>query len=393
MTMNKDIRAALEPLAGVANKLHDGDFLLTWDHGDRELKTLLALTDVLERLYQEGTPVPVFQSGLAVSIFRDHSTRTRFSFAGASNMLGLALQELDETKTQIAHGETVRETANMISFMTQVLGIRDDMYIHEGHKYMLEVAEALTEGHAEGVLMQRPAVINLQCDLDHPTQSMADLKHLTDRFGGWEGLRGKKLAMSWAHSPSYGKPLSVPQGIIGLMSRLGMDLVLAHPEGYGLLPDTLELAGHNAAASGGSFTITHSMAEAFEGADIVYPKSWAPFSVMEERTQILREGSGDPAPLQQLERRCLEQNAQHRDWECNQQLMARTRDGEALYMHCLPADITGVSCEAGEVTDEVFSKYRLDTYHEASHKPFVIAAMMLMTRTVDPAGALLELDV
>ena len=393
MTMNKDIRAALEPLAGVPNKLHDGDFLLTWDHGDRELKTLLALTGALERLYAEGTPVPVFQSGLAVSIFRDHSTRTRFSFAGASNMLGLALQELDETKTQIAHGETVRETANMISFMTQVLGIRDDMYIHEGHKYMLEVAEALTEGHAEGVLMQRPAVINLQCDLDHPTQSMADLKHLTDRFGGWEGLRGKKLAMSWAHSPSYGKPLSVPQGIIGLMSRLGMDLVLAHPEGYGLLPDTLELARNNAAASGGSFTITHSMAEAFEGADIVYPKSWAPFSVMEERTQILREGSGDPAPLQQLERRCLEQNAQHRDWECNQQLMARTRDGEALYMHCLPADITGVSCEAGEVTDEVFSKYRLDTYHEASHKPFVIAAMMLMTRAVDPAGALLELEV
>jgi knotted carbamoyltransferase YgeW len=331
----------------------------------------------------------VLDRGLAVSIFRDKSTRTRFSFAGAANMMGLALQELDETKTQVAHGETVRETANMISFLTQVIGIRDDIYIHEGHAYMKQVSAALDEGFSEGVLRQRPAVINLQCDLDHPTQSMADLMHLLGRFGGLAGLRGKKLAMTWAHSPSYGKPLSVPQGIIGLMTRLGLEVVLAHPPGYDLLPQTLELARRQAEESGGSFAQLDSMAAAFEGADVVYPKSWAPLAVMEERTRLLREGGGGEA-LGELERRCLEHNARHRDWECTGELMARTRGGEGLYMHCLPADITGVSCEAGEVTAEVFERHRLDTYHEASHKPFVIAAMMLICRRQDPARALLE---
>src|SRR5205823_2860619 len=135
----------------------------------------------------------------------------RFSFASAAAMLGLSLQELDEGKSQIAHGETVRETANMISFAAEAIGIRDDIFLGEGHKYMTEVAAAVEEGYKQGVLGQRPVVINLQCDLDHPTQAMADLMHLEQTFGSLDALRGKKIAMSWAYSPSYGKPLSVPQ--------------------------------------------------------------------------------------------------------------------------------------------------------------------------------------
>ena len=121
-------------------------------------------------------------------------------------------EELDESTSQIAHGETVRETAAMISFLTEVIGIRDDMFLGEGHKYMTQVSDALCEGSTKGVLLQRPAVVNLQCDLDHPTQSLADLRHLISTFGGVEALKGKKLAMTWAYSPSYGKPLSVPAG-------------------------------------------------------------------------------------------------------------------------------------------------------------------------------------
>jgi ornithine carbamoyltransferase len=170
------------------------------------------------------------------------------------------------------------------------------------------------------------------------------------------------------------------------MTRFGMDVVLAHPPGYELLDETTEIARNNAVQSRGGFTISHSMAEAFEGADIVYPKSWAPAAVMRQRTELLR--AGDRAGLEQLERDGLAENARHQDWECNEQMMARTRDGRALYMHCLPADITGVNCEHGEVSEVVFERYRLATYREASFKPFVIAAMILATRFESPAALL-----
>jgi knotted carbamoyltransferase YgeW len=274
----------------------------------------------------------------------------------------------------------------MISFATQVIGIRDDMYLGEGNRGMHEVASAVHEGFTEGVLHQRPALVNLQCDIDHPTQTMADLLALESHFGSLDALRGRKLAMTWAYSPSYGKPLSVPQGIIGLMTRLGMDVVLAHPDGYGLLPEVLQVAGSNAAASGGRFTTTDCMDDAFSDADVVYPKSWAPYRVMERRTELLK--AGDRGGLVDLERRCLESNARFRAWECTEDLMARTRDGKALYMHCLPADITGVSCEHGEVAASVFERYRLATYHEASYKPFVIAAMILLATLGEPLAAL-----
>lgn len=376
----------LESLSQLDFNMYNKDFLRTWDKSDDELMAVLNVADALEKLRKDNIDTRIFKSGLAVSQFRDNSTRTRFSFASAANLLGLAVQDLDEGKSQISHGETVRETANMISFLTDVIGIRDDMYIGRGHKYQKDVAEALDEGFQSGVLPQRPAVVNLQCDEDHPTQSMADLLHLANYFGGVEGLKGRKIAMTWAYSPSYGKPLSVPQGIITLMTRFGMEVSLAHPEGYDLMPHTMEIAKKNAEASGGKFTVCNSMEEAFEGADIVYPKSWAPFSIMEERTVLMN--NKDTEGLKELEKKCLANNAKYQNWECTEELMKKTADGEALYMHCLPADITGVSCKAGEVAASVFEKYRLDTYFEAGHKPYIIAAMIMLCRFRDPAAVL-----
>lgn len=366
--------------------LFQKDILLTWEHSPSALRKLLAIAGALKALYEENRDLRVFDSGLAVSQFRDNSTRTRFSFASAANLLGLTVQDLDEGKSQIAHGETVRETATMISFLTEAVGIRDDMYLGAGNAYMREVAAALDESHAEGVLHQRPALVNLQCDIDHPTQTMADLAFLKEHFGGLDQLRGKKIAMTWAYSPSYGKPLSVPQGIIGLMTQFGMNVTLAHPEGYNLMPECMEVAKNNAAANGGKFEVADSMEDAFSGADIVYPKSWAPFEVMGERTKLLR--AKDHAGLKELEKSCLAQNANFKDWECTEEKMKVTKEGKALYMHCLPADITGVSCEEGEVAESVFERYRLDTYREASFKPFVIAAMVLSGRFQDPARLL-----
>ncbi len=372
------------------NKMYMNDFLLTWEKTDGEIAATFAVADALRNLRERNISTRIFDSGLGVSLFRDNSTRTRFSFASACNLLGLAVQDLDEGKSQIAHGETVRETANMISFMADIIGIRDDMYIGKGNAYMREVANAVDEGYKDGNLEQRPTLVNLQCDIDHPTQSMADMLAIIHHFGGVENLKGKKLAMTWAYSPSYGKPLSVPQGIIGLMTRFGMEVALAHPKGYEVMPEVEAVAAANAAKTGGKFSKSNSMAEAFEGADIVYPKSWAPFAAMEKRTNLY--GEGDMDGIKKLEKELLAENANHKDWECTEDLMKKTQDGKALYMHCLPADITGVSCKEGEVCASVFDRYRLPLYKEAGFKPYIIAAMIFLSKMKDPATALRQLE-
>ncbi len=369
--------------------LYQDDFFLTWDKSQDEIMAIFAVADALRELRENNKSARIFDSGLGISLFRDNSTRTRFSFASACNLLGLEIQDLDEGQSQIAHGETVKETANMISFMADVIGIRDDMYIGKGHTYMKNVAEYVTEGFNDGVLEQRPTVVNLQCDIDHPTQTMADTLHMIHEFGGVENLRGKKVAMTWAYSPSYGKPLSVPQGVIGLMTRFGMDVVLAHPEGYEIMDEIEGVAKHNEETYGGKFTRVESMAEAFKDADIVYPKSWAPFSAMEKRTDLYAQG--DQAGINALEQELLAQNALHKDWACTEEMMSLTRGGKALYMHCLPADITGLSCAEGEVDESVFDRYRIPLYKEASYKPYVIAAMIFLQKIKNPGAKLEEL--
>lgn len=384
-----DYQEIIETLGRLDAHLSGTDFLLTWDKSQDELKQILYGAEALRYLHHHDISARCFDSGLAVSIFRDKSTRTRFAFSSAANLLGLGIQDLDEGKSQIAHGETVRETATMISFLTEVIGIRDDMYLGAGHAYMKAVAQALDDGFNAGVLNHRASVINLQCDVDHPTQTMADLLHLKSHFGSLENLRGKKIAMTWAYSPSYGKPLSVPQGIIGLMTRFGMDVWLAYPEGYHLIPDVIDVARRNAAQSGGALNVVDSMDEAFEHAEIVYPKSWAPYTVMERRTELLRKN--DSRGLKTLEEECLAQNVRFKGWECTGQKMKLTRDGEALYMHCLPADISNVSCKQGEVQETVFEKYRIATYKQAAFKPYIIASIIVNTRFHDPVGLLEEL--
>lgn len=379
----------IEKLNTLKSSLHGKDFLLTWEKTDDDLKVILQVASILKEMRQENISARVFDSGLAISNFRDKSTRTRFSFASAANLLGLAVQELDEEKSQISHGETVRETANMISFMSDFIGIRDDMFLGEGNKYMRQVGEALDEGFAKGVLPVRPGIVNLQCDMDHPTQSMADLLHLINEFGSLDALRGKKIVMSWAYSPSYGKPLSVPQGIIALMTRFGMNVELAYPEGYDLIPEIVDIARNNASMSGGCFNVSHSMADAMRDADIVYPKSWAPFHIMQQRTQLLM--NGDKNGLKELEQVCLANNAKYKNWEYNEGIRQLTKNSDALYMHCLPADISGESCKQGEVSKETFERYRIKTYQEAGFKPYIIAAMMLTNRFSDPAHLLLRL--
>jgi len=385
-----NIKKTIEEIKKLTTEnMYNNDFLLTWEKTDDEIAATFKVAEAIRMLREKNISTKIFDSGLAISLFRDNSTRTRFSFASAANLLGLEIQDLDEGKSQIAHGETVRETSNMISFMADIIGIRDDMYIGKGNKYMRDVSSYVKEGYEDGVLGQRPTLVNLQCDIDHPTQSMADMLHIINHFGGAENLKGKKIAMSWAYSPSYGKPLSVPQGIIGLMTRFGMDVTLAHPEGYEVMSEVEDVARKNAAANGGSFSKMNDMKEAFVDADIVYPKSWAPFKAMEKRTDLY--GQGDLDGIKKLEKELLEQNAKHTDWECTEEMMTLTKDEKALYMHCLPADITGLSCDKGEVEQTVFDRYRIPLYKEAGYKPYIIAAMIFLSKVKDPSIVLSNL--
>ena len=384
----KTMERLIEELKPLQSGLYGKDFLLTWERTEAELKAILKIAEGLKSLYESNCSTKVFQSGLAVSLFRDHSTRTRFSYASAANLLGLTVQDLDEGKSQIAHGETVRETANMISFLTEAIGIRDDMYLGAGNAYMQEVAESLILGKQMGCSTNaRWWSTSSAIWIIPPNQWRT--QHLVQTYGSLENLKGKKIAMTWAYSPSYGKPLSVPQGIISLMTRFGMEVTLAHPEGYDLVPECMKNASEFASTSGGSFSVSNSMEEAFADADIVYPKSWAPYKVMETRTELLR--NKDHKGLEDLEQKCLAQNAKFTGWECTESLMKTTRDGKALYMHCLPADISSVSCEKGEVEASVFDRYRTPTYIQAGYKPYIIAAMIFAAKFDNPAALFQDL--
>ena len=219
--------------------------------------------------------------------------------------------------------------------------------------------------------------MNLQCDIDHPTQAMADALHLIHEFGGIENLKGKKVAMTWAYSPSYGKPLSVPQGIVGLMTRLGMDVVLAHPEGYEIMPEVEEVAKkmqQNLVET----LLKRIVWQKHSKMRMLFIQKLGTFAAMEKRTELY--GNGDQAGIDQLEQNYFLKIKSTKDWECTEELMKTTKDGKALYMHCLPADITGVSCEEGEVEASVFDRYRVELYKEASYKPYVIAAMIFLSK-------------
>ena len=161
-------------------------------------------------------------------------------------------------------------------------------------------------------------------------------------------------------------------------------------EGYDVFPEVEEIARKNCEKYGSKFHKTNSMEEAFKDADIVYPKSWAPFKAMEKRSELYVKG--DQKGIDELEKQLLAQNAEHKDWTCSEEMMKLTKDGKALYLHCLPADISGLSCPEGEVDNSVFDRYLVPLYKQASYKPYIIAAMIFLAQVKDPVNALMDLD-
>lgn len=359
--------------ADTLSGLNGRNMLLTSEWTVREIDAVCALAGAFQRAEREGVSTPLFPDELHYALFFDNSTRTKSSWAGAAARLGARPVIVDGSSTQVAHGETAEETGTMLGMNAHALGIRHDLILGEGNRFMRDAARGLASYHEAIGSPRAVPFVNLQCDVDHPTQSLADLAWLRERFPG--GLSGRTIAVSWAYSPSYAKPLSVPQGLITLLTRYGAHVRLAHPEGYSLIPECEEKAARFAAEAGGSFVRVDDMDAAFEGADAVYPKSWGPYDLMLERVEANR--NGDTAAMRDIEARALARNAAHVDWICDERRMALTREGKALYMHCLPADI------GAEVSAPVMARARVDLAREANKKVFVIMALLAAAKARD----------
>jgi len=369
-----------ETLSGLAGR----SMLSTRDFDDAEIDQLLAVARAFELLDRAGVKTDLLPNELAWALFFDNSTRTKSAWAGAAARLGMHPVIVDGSSTQIAHGETESETGAMLGMNAHALGVRHDLILGEGRRLMRDMKQGVDDYLRDSGQTRSVPLVNLQCDLDHPTQTLADLQWLRERLGVASptlsgSLAGRRIAVSWAYSPSYAKPLSVPQGLVMLLTRAGADVVLAHPEGYELLPEALQAAHENATRSGGRFSVTRSMDEAFAGADAVYPKSWGPMELMRARVEVAH----DKQALTEIEKKALARNAAHTDWICDERRMALTRD--ALYLHCLPADI------GAEVSADVMARFRHHVAAEAQKKLYAIMALIAVAKVDHLAHRLAEL--
>ncbi|HJS56459.1 MAG TPA: knotted carbamoyltransferase YgeW [Vicinamibacteria bacterium] len=361
--------------ASALASLRGRSLLLTQEWPTPDLEALLALATRLESLDRAGRRALLLPGELAYALFFDNSTRTKSAWAGAAARLGMQPVIVDGTSTQVAHGETAAETGAMLGMNAHALGVRHDLILGEGQRFMRDVKRGIDDYLAATGDGRSVPIVNLQCDVDHPAQTLADMQWLREREGD---LAGKRIAVSWAYSPSYAKPLSVPQGLITLLTRFGAHVTLAHPEGYRLLDEPMEAARRNAEACSGSFRVVDSMDEAFVGADAVYPKSWGPYELMRERVEANR--AAETARVREIERQALAHNALHRDWICDERRMALTSD--ALYLHCLPADI------GAEVSPGVMERFRVQVARQANKKLYVIMAALAAAKVADLAERL-----
>ncbi|MCU0610777.1 MAG: ornithine carbamoyltransferase [Candidatus Eisenbacteria bacterium] len=316
------------------------DFLLTADWARPELEVALDWSARLKETRRLGMPHRMLESKTVFLVFFDKSTRTRNSFEAGITQLGGHAHFIAAETSQIAHGESPKDMGIILSTYGEAIAIRHDLFPGEGQSYMREVAH-----HAS------VPVLNMQCDVDHPFQMLADLMTIQEQFG--RDVRGLKVAVSWAYAPSYAKPLSVPQGLLMLLPRFGIDVVLAHPPEYTLLPEALELAHRGAAEGGGRITVASSMEEAAEGAHVVYAKSWGVADLMKKPEEAL----------------ALSRKYAH--WICDERIM-RIAGPESKYMHCLPAD------RGNEVSDEVLDGPRSIVYPEAENRLHTCKAIMAL---------------
>lgn len=320
-------------------RLKGKHFITTQDWSVQQLKTLFEMAKQLKLEFAAGKFNRLLQGKTLGMIFFDASTRTRTSFEAAMTQLGGHGIYFAPETMQISHGEGAKDTAKVLSGYLQGIAVRHCEY-GEGNKYLEELRQ-----HSS------VPIVNMQCDVYHPAQILADYFTITEHFG--KNTKGLKLGVSWTFAPNYMRPVSVPQSLILMMPRFGIDVTLAYPPEFTLMPLIIEQAQKNAEAAGAKFNITQEMDEAFHDADVVIPKSWGPLV----HTLDNREGIAliDKYP----------------DWVCDERRMDLTKK-HSLYMHPLPAD------RGKEVTPGVIDGPYSVVYQEAENRLHVEKALLTL---------------
>lgn len=328
-------------LPRLPNAVRGKDYIETRDWSEKEIDLALRVAADLKKRFRGGRAHRYLPDKTVFLFFFDKSTRTRNSFEAGATQLGAHAHFISAETSQVAHGESPKDMGIILSSYGHAIAIRHDLVPGEGNSYMRQVAE-----HAH------VPVLNMQCDIDHPFQTLADLMTIREEFG--RNLRGRKIAVSWTYAPSYAKPMSVPQGLITLMTRFGLDVTLAHPPEYTLMKGPMDFARSMAQKNGSRFEVVDNMEDACRGAHIVYAKSWGIESLFHRPQES------------------LEISKKYKHWICDESKM-RLAAKDAIYMHCLPAD------RGFEVTDGVIDGPRSRVFPEAENRLHTCKAVMALT--------------
>ena len=304
-----------------------------------EIDTVLDVAFELKRQRALGQPHPYLRDKVLAMLFFYSSTRTRASFEAGMAQLGGHAQFIESRTTQIAHGDTAKEIGEILGRYNDGIAIRNVEW-GVGNRYIREVAEA-----------SRVPVLNMQCDVFHPHQILADLMTIIEKKGD---PRGRTITVSWAYAASYQKPMSVPQDLILAATRFGMNVRLVHPPEFELMGDIVEQARENARRSAGSLEEIDDFDAGFKGSDVVYAKGWGALLRAKDDT----EGAAIAA--------------RYTDWITDERRMALTAE-DAIYMHPLPAD------RNVEVADAVIDGPRSVVYDEAENRLHAQKAVMALT--------------
>jgi len=320
--------------------LHGRDLIGDLDFSKEEVETVLDVAFDLKRKRALNEPYPILRDKALAMLFFFSSTRTRGSFEAGMAQLGGHAAFIESETTQIAHGDTPKEIGEIFGRYFDGIAIRHcDWGI--GNQYLNEVAK-----------YSRAPVLNMQCDIYHPFQCLADLMTIFEKKG--RDLRKKKIVVSWAYAASYLKPISVPQSLILQMPRFGMDVVLAHPPEFKLMPDIVEQARAQARKFNVGFEVVDDMDKAFRDGDIIYAKSWGPLLTTTDKTEGKRIQDS------------------YKNWITDERRMKLAKP-DAIYMHPLPAD------RNIEVTDDVIDGAQSVVYDEAENRLHVQKAVMALT--------------
>ncbi len=319
--------------------LRGRDLITLQEWAKDEIDTLLDVAFELKRDRALGRPHPYLRDRVLAMLFFFSSTRTRASFEAGMAQLGGHAQFIESRSTQIAHGDTPKEIGEILGRYNDGIAIRHcDWGV--GNAYIRAVAEA-----------SRVPVLNMQCDVYHPHQALADLMTMIERFGD---PRGRTATVSWACATSYQKPISVPQSLILLLPRFGMNVRLVHPPEFSLMPEIVEQAKANARDGHGGFELMHDFDEGIRGTDVVYAKSWGAVQTTADEAEGARL------------------IAKYASWITDERRMALAGE-DAVFMHPLPAD------RNVEVTDGVIDGPQSAVYDEAENRLHAQKAVMALT--------------